>query len=270
MPAIFTHIRFGKEVAATLPTELREVIERNPAPFYLGTQGPDILFYHKPFKRKAKNPVRKQGWDMHAESAAPFFERVAKALADEPTEAQKAYALGFLCHFTLDSQCHPFIDGSSVNGLSHGKIEAELDKFYLQKAGYPTRGFNATTLFFPLEEARTASASLLNVPEKNMQIAIKSMRKINRLFSHKSGLVHGVCHAALTIVGMNRSFGEMFLYKRADERCAPLLPTLSTLFDNAIPLAREKITAYFSSLAEIAKSGLQDEFYRYNYSGLEE
>ncbi len=270
MPAIFTHIQFGKEVAATLPTSLREIIERHPAPFYLGTQGPDILFYHKPFKKKEKNPVRKQGWDMHAESAASFFERVAKILAENPNEAQTAYAIGFLCHFTLDSQCHPFIDGHSVDGLSHGKIEAELDKLFFQRAGYPTRGFNAATLFFPLEEARAASASLLGVPEKNMQIAIKSMRKINRLFSHKSGLVHGFCHAALTVAGMNKSFGEMFLYKKADERCAPLLPTLASLFEGAIPLANEKLTQYFTHLAEIAKSGLQDEFYRYNYSGLEE
>ncbi len=270
MPAIFTHIQFGKEVAATLPTPLRELIERHPTPFYLGTQGPDILFYHKPFKKKAKNPVRKQGWDMHAERAAPFFERVAKVLADNPTEAQKAYALGFLCHFILDSQCHPFIDENSANGLSHGKIEAELDKFFFQRAGYPARGFNAATLFFPLEEAREASASLLNVPEKNMQIAIKSMRKINRLFSHESRLVHGFCHAALTLVGMNKSFGEMFLYKKADEHCAPLLPTLAALFEKAIPLANEKITEYFGSLDEIASFGLRDEFYRYNYSGLEE
>ncbi len=270
MPAIFTHIQFGKEVVATLPTELRELIERNPAPFYLGTQGPDILFYHKPFKKKAKNPVRKQGWDMHAESAAPFFERVAKILADTPTEAEKAYALGFLCHFTLDSQCHPFIDGRSIDGLSHGKIEAELDKLFFQRAGYPTRGFNAATLFFPYEEGVKASASLLGVPEKNMQIAIKSMRKINRLFSHKWGLVHGFCHAALTVAGMNESFGEMFLYKKADERCVPLLPTLASLFEGAIPLASEKITQYLGNVEEIAASGLQDEFYRYNYSGLEE
>ncbi len=270
MPAIFTHVQFGKEVAAILPKELREVTNRHPAAFYLGTQGPDILFYHKPFKSKKKNPDRKKGWDMHAQPAAPFFERVAQILAERPSEEQVAYAVGFLCHFTLDSHTHPFIDERSVDGLSHGKIEAELDKFYLRKAGYPTRRFNAATLFFPCEEAKRASAALLGVPENTMQTAIHSMRKINGLFSHKSGLVHGLCHAALTLAGMNKSFGEMFLYKKDDERCKPLLPTLSKLFDEAIPVAREKITWFFDNLFTIAQTGLTDTFYRYNYSGKEE
>ncbi len=269
MPAIFTHVQFGKEVAAVLPKELREATERHPSAFYLGTQGPDILFYHKPLKSKKKNPVRKQGWDMHAQAAAPFFTRVAQILRERPDEAQTAYAIGFLCHFTLDSHCHPFIDEHSVNGLSHGKIEAELDKFHLRRVGYSTRGFNAATLFFPCEEAKKASAALLGVPEENMQVAIRSMRKINRLFSHKAGIVHGVCHAALTLAGMNKSFGEMFLYKKDDERCKPLLPTLSTLFEEAIPLAREKIMAYFDDLSTIAQEGLHDKFYHYDYSGKE-
>ncbi len=270
MPAIFTHVRFGNEVAATLPQRLRRVVERHPAAFYLGTQGPDILFYHKPMKSKAKNPVRKQGWDMHAERGALFFEKAAKVLAHAPEEEVIAYTIGFLCHFTLDSHTHPFIDAHSVDGLSHGKIEAELDKLSLRKAGYPVRGFNAATLFFPYEEGARAGALLLGVPEENMLVAIRSMRKINGLFSHRRGLVHGFCHAALTLAGMNKSFGEMFLYKKDDERCKPLLPTLSDLFDEAVGKANEKIIAYFDNLSKIAETGLEDNFYRYNYSGKEE
>ncbi len=270
MPAIFTHIQFGKEVAKTLPKELRELIERHLPTFYLGTQGPDILFYHKPLRSKKKNPIRKLGWDMHAETGAPFFEKVAKILDDHPTEGQIAYAVGFLCHFTLDKTCHPFIDEHAVNGLSHGKIEAELDKRYFQKAGYPKRGVNAAKLFFPFEEAKQASASLLGVPEKNMQIAVRSMKKINRLFSHKCGLVHGFCHSVLTVAGMNKIFGEMFLYKKEDARCAPLLPTIVSLFEGAIPVAREKIIEYFNQIPTIAQTGLTDTFYHYNYSGIKE
>ncbi len=271
MPAIFTHVQFGKAVAAALPSDLQGYANRHPEAFYLGTQGPDILFYHKPFKSKAKNPVRKLGWDMHEQLSAPFFIRAAKRLVTSDDEAEKAYVLGFLCHFTLDSACHPFIDENSVNGLSHGKIEAELDKYHFRKIGKPIRGFNAATLFFPTVESRAASAAILDVPEKNMQIALKSMRKINGLFSNKSGFVHGVCHAALTLVGMNKSFGEMFLYKKDEPRCAPLLPILQGLFDGALPVAVEKITTYFENLSQIAESGvLEDKFYRLNYSGKEE
>ncbi len=271
MPAIFTHIQFGKEVARGLSPTVQALVLRHPAAFYLGTQGPDILFYHKPLKKKAKNPVRKQGWDMHAKAAAPFFVEVAKKLVEKPSEEATAYAIGFLCHFTLDSRCHPLIDARAVDGLTHGKIEAELDKHQFRKAGMPARGHNAAELFFPCEESRAASAYLLGVPEKNIQIALRSMRKINRLFSHKRELVHAFCHGVLTLGGMNGSFGQMFLYKKDDEACAPLLPLLNEKLNEAIPKAREQIEQYLSHLTQIAQTGvLEDEFFRLNYSGKEE
>ena len=43
MPAIYAHLRFGEEVAKTLPAPFTELIKRFPEAFHLGTQGPDIL-----------------------------------------------------------------------------------------------------------------------------------------------------------------------------------------------------------------------------------
>ncbi len=277
MPAIFTHIHFGEEVSKTLSPRLQEVIEQYPQCFYLGTQGPDLLFYHKPAKSKAKNPARKQGWDMHAVSPEKFFVRAAKLLTQGKAwnsvenAPLAAYVLGFLCHFTLDSQCHPLIDEHSVNGLTHGKIESELDKYFLRIAGKPVRGFNAATLFFPCADAEYASAAILDVSIQNTRLAIKTMKKINRLFSHKCGLVHGFCHAALSLAGLNKSFGEMFFHKKDDSRCKDLLPVLEVKFRAAIPLACEVVTEYFNNLPQItAAQSLTKDFYRYNYSGIRE
>ncbi len=278
MPAIFTHIHFGEEVSKTLPAALQSVIARYPQCFYLGTQGPDLLFYHKPLKSKAKNPARKKGWDLHAESPEGFFLRAAtlltkgeNAATDEANAPLAAYVLGFLCHFTLDSQCHPLIDGASVDGLTHGKIESELDKYFLRVAKKPVRGFNAATLFFPAQDAEYASAAILDVSVKNTRRAMRSMKKINRFFSHKCGLVHGVCHFLLTLVGMNGSFGEMFLHKKDDPRCAERLPKLAEKLEAAIPLAQARITEYFENLPRfVAEQSLNQDFYRYNYSGIME
>ncbi len=275
MPAIFTHIQFGKEVAALLPPPLRELTEKYPKPFYLGTQGPDILFYHKPMKKKEKNPARKLGWDMHAVSSAQFFQNAAKLLCEDennrdeignfaPKTAEAAYILGFLCHFTLDSACHPAIDKASVNGLTHGKIESELDKYFFRKNSYPARGVNAADFFYPSEDAQQASANILGVTEENTALAMRSMHKINRLFSHKCGAVHGFCHAVLTLAGMNKTFGEMFLHKKDDERCKDLLPLLHKQFDEAKEIAANKIVEFFDGLTSAVG---KDEFYRYNYSG---
>ncbi len=278
MPAIFTHVYFGESVAKTLPPALQALIARCPQCFYLGTQGPDLLFYHKPAKSKAKNPARKKGWDLHEVAPEAFFLRAAKLLTanattwdNEKNAPLAAYVLGFLCHFTLDSQCHPLIDGASVNGLTHGKIESELDKYFLRVAKKPIRGFNAATLFFPAHDAEYASAAILDVSVKNTRRAMRSMKKINRLFSHKCGVVHGVCHFLLTLAGMNGSFGEMFLHKKDDLRCAELLPKIAKKLEAAIPLAQTRITEYFENLPRfVAEQSLRQDFYRYNYSGVKE
>ncbi len=282
MPAIFTHIQFGKEVVKALPPSLQGLVAQHPECFYLGTQGPDILFYHKPLKKKAKNPARKKGWDLHEIPPEGFFLTAAKLLLTDgenrdaegnfvPNSAEAAYVLGFLCHFTLDSQCHPYIDERSVDGLTHGKIESELDKFHLERVGKPVRGFNAATLFFPDGECREAGAKILGVSKENMRVAIKSMRKINGFFSHKCGFVHGFCHFVLTLVGMNKSFGEMFLHKKDDLRCKELLPVLYKKFNAAIPLACSVIIEFFDRLPQnVEQNSLQRDFYRYNYSGIKE
>ncbi len=278
MPAIFTHVHFGNAVVAILPPALRALKEEFPEAFYLGTQGPDLLFYHKPFKKKEKNAPRKKGWDLHAEAPETFFLNGAKLLLSDdrnrdetgffPKTAEGAYLMGFLCHFTLDSHCHPMIDEHSVNGLSHGKIESELDKYFFKKLERAPRGYNAAKLFSKSVEAQAASAAVLGVTEKNTRVAIRTMRRINGLFSSRLGLTHGFCHAALSLAGMNKTFGEMFLHKKDDPRCQTLLSRLEERFNVAVQKASEIIPVFFERLPNrVERSSLDDNFYRYDYSG---
>ena len=58
MPAIYAHLRFGEEVAKMLSKPYAKFIEKHKDAFHLGTQGPDILFYHRPMKKK-NNEIRK-------------------------------------------------------------------------------------------------------------------------------------------------------------------------------------------------------------------
>ena len=104
MPAIYAHLRFGEEVAKTLPTPYTELIGQFPEAFALGTQGPDILFYHHPMK---KNDIRKRGTYLHTLSGEEFFlgqgEKLLENAPDGDTEniltangAFAAYTCGFL------------------------------------------------------------------------------------------------------------------------------------------------------------------------------
>jgi|GEM_PF-6641867 len=42
MPAFVTHELFGAQVFAFLDEEIQELLERNPAPYFWGQQGPDL------------------------------------------------------------------------------------------------------------------------------------------------------------------------------------------------------------------------------------
>lgn len=283
MPAIYTHVCFGEEVLKVLPAPLVALAEKHKESFYLGTQGPDLLFYHKPFQSKAKNPARKKGWDLHAVAPEGFFLNGAKRLLDDkqnydkdgrfcPDSAEAAYLMGFLCHFTLDFTAHPYIDENSVNGLSHGKIESELDKHRFRSSGKKIRGFNAAKLFFPDKESKKASAAILDVAEEESGRALKTMRFINGLFSNRCGLVHGFSHAVLSLVHMNKnSFGDMFIHKKDDPRADVLMPTLNTLFEKAVQRANLVITEFFANIqSSVQNNTLTNEIFRYNYSGIKE
>ncbi len=277
MPALYAHCRFGEEVIKTLPAYFSAFVEEYPQAFALGTQGPDILFYHHPMK---KNEIRTYGTRLHALAAEDFFLTNGKRLlectnGEESGEAllQKngafaAYICGFLCHFTLDVSCHEYIDEQSkTNDPTHGKIESEFDKFLLKKDGKPIRGYNTATPIKDENDAREACAKALDIPQKNIALAIRSMRKINRWFSKKCALFHGCMHTLLKIAGMERKFGDMFIHKKDDPLCADTNLVLEEKFQTAIPLAARIIEEYYSNLPALCHAQRLNDVFRYNYSG---
>ena len=107
MPTTYAHYKFGKEVIGALPRPLQSAIENNRGLFDIGVHGPDILFYYQPVK---KNPVSGQGYALHEKLADKFFLHAAEMIktAENPAAA-RAYIYGVICHFALDSECHPYI-----------------------------------------------------------------------------------------------------------------------------------------------------------------
>ena len=275
MPAIYAHLRFGDKVISYLPPSFRDCVEKYPEAFHLGTQGPDILFYHQPMK---KNELRSFGMKMHiGQEGGIFFAKQAKLLSQkgllknekgEPAcNPQVAYIIGFLCHFSLDIHCHPSIDGATSENLTHGKIESEFDKYLLRKDGKPIRGYNAGTPIMDNNGAVETCAEVIEVPEKEVRLSLKTMRNINRLFSAKCELFHGFAHFVLKIAKMERKFGDMFLHKADDPLCAELLPKLSDTLDNTVAVAGKLIQEFFAS-ASATTERLDNELFRYNYSGI--
>ena len=135
MPSTYAHRRFGANVLDHLPAPLREKLEAHRELYDIGLHGPDLLFYYHAEK---STPVAALGNAMHDEPGRTFFDRARRVVHEEADrEAALAYALGFVCHFALDSTCHPFVEQfTRESGVTHCEIETEFDNMLMRRDGY--------------------------------------------------------------------------------------------------------------------------------------
>lgn len=174
MPAIITHDSFGQDVYRDPHTVIGESRDEYEA-FLLGNQGPDPLFFAV-LDPRLRAHIR-FGSTMHAEKPTELIAALAGALSvlDEDERAVgRAYALGFLGHYLLDSTVHPFVFAqehaicdAGIDGLSrddgsevHGVIEGELDELVLfTKRGETVATYNPATEILKASPAVLATVS---------------------------------------------------------------------------------------------------------------
>lgn len=146
MPAIITHDFFGRDLIEQGLVPMGPSAAERQA-FLLGNQGPDPLFYSIVGSVRMKD-FNKLGSLMHDEKTPELleaFHRAVDGFEGADRFIARAYALGFLCHYALDSHMHPFVyfwqynmceagvpdltekDGHEV----HAAIESELDEMVL-------------------------------------------------------------------------------------------------------------------------------------------
>ncbi|WP_455136597.1 zinc dependent phospholipase C family protein [Thermophilibacter sp.] len=145
MPAIITHHIFGEDITRDLPGGLVEGDEELLA-FLLGNQGPDPLFAR--FRTTPARAARaaRLAHDLHHAPAAPTLRALRDGVTHLPAadaRVGRAWALGFLGHFALDSVAHPFVIGqqralcAADPGLAraarevHAVIESDIDSWIL-------------------------------------------------------------------------------------------------------------------------------------------
>jgi len=142
VPALLTHYLCGDEMVKSVDTpEIIEVIDSHRNLFNLGTQGPDIFFYHNAWPWAEGKSLSKVGSKLHHEKVKAFFEYALEAIEKEKGEGKEkllAYIYGYLCHYSLDTHTHPYIyyktgfamdekDDKKKYDAYHRKFEAEID-----------------------------------------------------------------------------------------------------------------------------------------------
>ena len=154
MPYNFTHALVGltalqhaNEAVAALARDYR-------GEFLIGTMGPDPYFgdaMPKPLLAECRLDLAEK---LHTLDARALFAALFP-LARESAPKQ-AYALGFLCHFLLDANAHPYIE-ARFSGKAHTPAEIQIDLMMVDRIAFPgvpekPRVFYATRHLSELDE----------------------------------------------------------------------------------------------------------------------
>ena len=188
MPGIVTHHLFGEDLHARFKAVIGDGRAQREA-FLLGNMGPDPLFCLKAFP---KLDYRNIGTTMHSRKPDELVSAMhahfigpkasyARVSTSGRIEAQKTYALGFLCHYLLDSTVHPLVYaqqyalvdevGLDVSKKQRGRtvhalIETELDEYMLSK-----RGMTVET-FVPHKETLVCPADVLGALSRRVGVVV--------------------------------------------------------------------------------------------------
>lgn len=151
MPAATTHVEFAKDVYRTMDEDLKLRV-CNKQMFWLGSQGPDMLFFSK--ASVLPGSLHKYGNLMHDEKVPEFMEFFGHWIADDPDLV--SYYMGFICHYALDSTAHPLINAvarkrheeSGVHeGAAHVTMEADIDVWMLHQRGRNISSYDVNKYF---------------------------------------------------------------------------------------------------------------------------
>lgn len=246
MPAFFAHYQFGEQVLTQLDGELKELIEKHKKEFLIGLQGPDVFFYYRPWK---ENDVVEYGKHLHVTPARWMFQR---GMYNGRYSSAYAYMLGVVCHFALDSMCHPYIDEyEKITGVSHMEIESEFEKMLLRRSEKDPFTYRMDLLIPTDESTAETIYEFYNVyGADKMHFALRWMQNFKQLFTEPSAIRQGIMNTLLTITGFGKFKGQI-LQLIDNAACIKSNAALYQISLDAIPYA----IALLKELDECKQSG---------------
>lgn len=249
MPALYAHDRFGTLVTREARGDLKQIILRYNLQFRTGLQGPDPLFFYKAYKG---NRVRRYGTYLHHVSALPFLRHGASVIRRIGRDSKEyAYLLGYICHFVLDSECHPYVaQAMEETGVGHLQIESEFEKYLLKEE-------NQDPICYPLSDrmandlvtAEAMDPFYPSISAKELHTSLRYYKFAKKLFQAKSPFREHLTNFILKRLGKYDSLkGLMHAHKDIPE-CQLTNLELERRLNAAVDLAAallEDFDAYVS------------------------
>lgn len=262
MPAIYAHDRFGAIVSEQLKGDLKELVSRYYTQFKIGLQGPDIFFFYKAY---SSNRVTKYGYRLHGISAWPFFNHAVSVVREKGRDSREyAYLLGFLCHFILDSECHPYVrEMIEKSGVQHLEIEEEFEKKLLRADGkdalaYPLweliptdrQTAEAIAPFYRTGKIYRKSGGYRKIHPQVVRTSLKWMRRVKRLFWAPGIMKQELINSALKLSGRYGKLKGLMLQRVDNPRCQESNQGLQQRFDDAVEVAVNMIGSFDDTVCQ--------------------
>jgi hypothetical protein len=247
MPTTYAHYTFGQEVLKLLKDDIKNLINKNKDLFNIGLHGPDILFYYHPLK---SNNISKTGHRLHSLNADAFFENARKVInICSDYDAACAYVLGFVCHFMLDSQCHPYIRQKENNTLTHGAIEAEFDRLLMLKNKMDPISFKPTAhIVHNSDNAEIISWFFDNISREEISDALKSMKFHLNFLVAPGRIKRSLIFAGLKLSGNYNGMSGLVMSYEPIEECQEINEKLYELYTQAVETAADLIEEYYKNI----------------------
>ena len=248
MPSTYAHRCFGADVLTQLPEALQKKIEPYRALYDIGLHGPDLLFYYKALQ---SNSVNRLGNAMHEQPGTVFFERARGVIRNAKNrDAALVYALGYICHFALDSTCHPFVEQfTRESGVTHCEIETEFDNMLLRRDGYdPLTFFTASHIHPSAENARVIAPFYRDISEQTALESLKGMITVHKVLQASNPVKRWVVLTGMKVLGKYDGMHGLVANPQPNPQCTESNRKLDALYAKALPLAERLILEYVAKL----------------------
>ncbi len=160
MPNIATHGLLAQDVLDKAPFKLlADIIRQYPKAYFLGSNGPDLLFYYHALpwqSQSGENRLVKIGNRLHAEKIDDFYRSaidIIKATEDSHLkDTMISFLAGHLTHWSLDTIAHPYIfyKTGPISGATkhwHSRFESNIDTLMVKRIkGFSLSKFNIPQL----------------------------------------------------------------------------------------------------------------------------
>jgi len=248
MPTTYAHSSFGDKVRKKFDENIKNIIETNIDLFNIGLHGPDILFYYKPL---SSNILNKTGHHLHEENADKFLMKARNTInKSSNNQASFSYIAGFICHFMLDSFCHPYIREVEMKGISHSTIEAEMDRFLMINNNLDPMVFKPTEHIVIKEEYAKCIAEFYDgISAEEILSALKSMKMHLNLLAAPRKFKRNIITTALKF-SHNEGMIDLMMSAEPNERCIQCSNHLMELYQEAILPSAEIVNEFYNNLGE--------------------